>query len=176
VDADALARQAVAPGTAGLREVADAFGGAVLTPSGELDRAALRARVFQDEAARRRLEAIVHPEVARLRAQAEAEALGGHRRAGTPVVVHDIPLLFETGLEEEMDAVVLVDAPDAERLRRLVEIRGLDPDEARRMMAAQQPAAEKRLRTDRVIDNDGSLEELETEARHVWEWIRERAP
>lgn len=176
VDADDLARRAVAPGTPGLRTVVDAFGPEVLTPSGELDRAALRRRVFTDEAARRRVEAIVHPEVARLRAAAEVEARAAHGADGTPVVVHDIPLLFEVGIEDEMDVVVLVDAPEPERLRRLVEIRGLDADEARRMMDAQQPADEKRLRADRVIDNDGSLEELERQAREVWDWIRERTP
>ncbi len=103
------------------------------------------------------------------------EWLAGLERAGTPLAVAEIPLLFETGMEGDFDVVVTVEAPEDVRLRRIVETRGLDEDEARRMMAAQMPAAEKRARADVVIENDGSLEELETRAARVLEELRGRA-
>lgn len=170
VDADVLARRAVEPGTPGLRAVAGAFGPGVLTPTGELDRAALRRIVFEDAEARRRLEAIVHPEVERLRHEAEAAL----RHEGARVVVDDIPLLFETGKEGEFDLVVLVDAPEDVRVRRIVERRGLPEAEARAMVEAQLPAAAKRSRADVVIENDGTLAELEAKARAAWKQILER--
>ncbi len=171
VDADVLARAAVAPGTPGLRAVRDAFGPGVMDASGALDRAALRHLVFADAAARRRLEAIVHPEVARLRAEAEATLA----REGAAIVVHDIPLLFEVGAERALDLVVLVDAPEALRLERLVHDRGLPEAEARAMIAAQMPAEAKRPRAGLVIDNDGTLAELATKAERAWAEIRRRA-
>jgi dephospho-CoA kinase len=171
VDADVLARRAVEPGSPGLRRVVEAFGEGVLDGAGALDRAALRRIVFHDAAARARLEAIVHPEVARLRAEEEARL----EREGCRIVVHDIPLLYEVGLEGEFDLVVLVDAPEALRLERLVRERGLEAGEARRMIAAQMPAEEKRGRADVVIDNDGTLDALEARAEAVWEMLRRRA-
>jgi dephospho-CoA kinase len=164
VDADDLARAAVARGTPALARIVTEFGDSVLRPDGTLDRSAMRRLVFGDAAARRRLEAIVHPEVGRLRAIAEAEAV----RRGATVVVHDIPLLFETGLEGQFDHVVLVDAPEAERLRRLMELRGLPPAEAHAMVRAQMPAAEKRRRADLVLDNSATLAELEEAAADAW--------
>ena len=171
VDADVLARQAVAPGTPGLRAVREAFGPGVLDADGALDRAALRRLVFADAAARRRLEGIVHPEVARLRAEAEARLA----RAGARIVVHAIPLLYEVGAEGALDLVVLVDAPEAVRLERLLRDRALPEAEARAMIAAQQPAQAKRARADLVIDNDGTLAQLAAEAERAWAEIRERA-
>ncbi len=171
VDADVLARAAVAPGTPGLDAVRDAFGPGVVDASGALDRAALRHVVFTNAAARRRLEAIVHPEVARLRAEAEATLA----REGAPIVVHDIPLLFEVGAERALELVVLVDAPEALRLERLVHDRGLPESEARAMIAAQMPAEAKRPRAGLVIDNDGTLAELATKAERAWAEIRRRA-
>src|SRR5690554_30456 len=164
IDADVLARRAVEPGSPALDRIARAFGPEVLDPGGGLNREAMRGIVFRDEAARRRLEAIVHPEVARLRA-AEEERL---EREGARVVVSDIPLLFEVGLEDEFDVVVLVDAPEAVRLERLVRDRGLSREEAQRMIAAQMPAEPKRRRADIVIENAGTLEELEASAERVW--------
>jgi len=120
IDADVLARRAVEPGSPALERIAQAFGPGVLEPGGGLDREAMRAIVFRDEAARRRLEAIVHPEVARLRREEEQRL----EREGARIVVNDIPLLFEVGLEDEFDVVVLVDAPEAMRLERLVRDRG----------------------------------------------------
>lgn len=171
VDADALARDAVAPGSPGLQRVVQAFGTDVLDPAGALDRPALRRIVFADPAARRRLESIVHPEVERLRLEAENRlALAGAR-----LVVHEIPLLFEAGLQHRVDVIVLVDAPDAVRLERLVDRRGLARAEARRMIAAQQPAAEKRAQSDIVIDNDGTLDQLEERAERVWTELQRRS-
>jgi len=164
VDADELARRAVQPGSRALRRITERFGDDVLAEDGSLDRDAMRRRVFSDPDARRELESIVHPEVARLRAEEEARL----RRQGARIVVHSIPLLFEVGLTEEFDAIVLVDAPADMRVERLVRDRGLDEDEAWAVVRAQMPAAEKRERADRVIDNDGSLEELERKARAVW--------
>lgn len=168
VDADELAREAVAPGSPGLQAVVGAFGPHVLASNGALDRAALRRIVFADAAARGRLEAIVHPEVARLRVEAEV-ALGAR---GVDVVVHEIPLLYEVGAERGLDLVVLVDAPEEVRLERLVRQRALPAAEARAMIAAQMPAAEKRGRADLVIDNDGTPAELAAKAEAAWAQIR----
>lgn len=171
IDADVLARRAVEPGSPGLRRVVEAFGPEVLTEDGAMDRAAVRRIVFRDPAARARLEAIIHPEVGRLRDEEEARL----QEAGERIVVHDIPLLFEVGIEDRFDAVVLVDAPEHQRLERLVRDRGLDEAEARRMIEAQMPAEEKRARADYVIDNDGSLERLEKLADEVWRKLQRRA-
>ncbi len=171
IDADALARQAVAPGSPGLAAVAQQFGEQALDAAGALDRSAMRALVFSDPAARRRLEAIVHPEVARLRGLEERRL----EAEGARIVVHDIPLLFEVGAERGLDLIVLVDAPEEVRLQRLIQDRGLPEAEARAMIAAQQPAAEKRSRADILIDNDGTPAQLAARAEGAWEQIRARA-
>jgi len=171
VDADELARRAVEPGSEGLRRIVDTWGPGVLDPDGALDRAALRRIVFADAGARARLEEIVHPAVYALRE-------GEYRRAeesGELLVVADIPLLFETGLADEFDVLVLVEAPEAARERRLVADRGLDPEEARRMIAAQMPSELKHARADVVVENDGSVAELEARAREVWDELVRRA-
>jgi dephospho-CoA kinase len=171
IEADALARLAVAPGTEVLEQIADRWGRDVLLPSGELDRSAIREIVFRDPDERLWLESVIHPVVGRLRAEeAAAEA-----DAGADVVVSDIPLLFEGGLEDRFDLVVLVDAPEAVRRTRLIELRGLDPDSADRIIAAQMPSALKRDRADIIIDNVGSLADLERRAREIWTTIEERA-
>lgn len=171
VDADELARRAVEPGTPALARIVEAWGPGVLDAAGALDRASLRRIVFADPDARARLEGIVHPAVYALR----EEAYRGAAESGAPLVVADIPLLFEVGLADEFDVVVLVDAPEAERLRRLVEDRGLDPEEARRMVAAQMPAELKRARADLVIENGGTVQELEARARQAWAELSARA-
>lgn len=164
VESDELARRAVAPGTEALRRIAERWGPGVLLPSGELDRAALRDVVFRDAKERRALEEIVHPEVERLRADAfEAAA-----RDGADLVVADIPLLFEVGLEDAFDVVVLVDAPESVRLARLLADRGLPEEEAQRMIDAQLPTERKRAAADIVIDNTGTKAELEARAKQVW--------
>lgn len=164
IEADAVAREVVARGEPAWHEIVARWGPAVLLPDGSLDRAALRRRVFSDDADRRALEAITHPRIERRRRERLDEA----RRRGDRVVVLDIPLLFEVGRAGDYDRVVLVDAPEALRLERLVRHRGLPEDEARRMMAAQMPAAQKRERADVVIDNDGTLEQLHARVDEVW--------
>jgi len=171
VSADELARQAVLPGTRGLAAVREEFGEGVIAPDGTLDRAGLRAIVFDDDEARARLEAIVHPAVAELR-----DAWVRDRRVeGHAIAVSEIPLLFEIGREGDFDVVVLVDAPREERLRRIVRDRGLDEEEVRRIMAAQMDPARKRARADMVIDNSGSLDDLGVEADRVLGELRARA-
>jgi dephospho-CoA kinase len=166
--ADDFARKAVAPGSPGLDAVRAAFGGDVLASDGSLDRAALRDRVFRDDEARERLEAIVHPAVRALRDQWFQVQVA----AREPLAVSEIPLLFETGMAGAFDVTVLVDAPDEERLRRLVEDRGLDRDEALRMMGAQMPAEEKRALADLVIENGGTRDALDIRASEVLEELR----
>lgn len=170
IDADVLARRAVKPGTRGFKEVVREFGPGVVV-DGEIDRAHLRAVVFTSEDRRKRLESIVHPAVARLRA-AEERRLAS---AGARVIVSDIPLLFETGLQHDFDVVVLVDAPENVRVARIVRDRALARAEAVRMVAAQMPADEKRLPGTYVIDNDGTREELLAKAEDVWMDLLERA-
>lgn len=171
VDADELARRAVEPGTEGFDRIVKRWGERVVAEDGTLDRAALRGIVFADPEARAGLESIVHPVVATLRDEAEAEA----RERGEHAVVAEVPLLFEVGMADDFDVLVLVDAPEATRQMRLVGDRALHPDEARRMIAAQMPSELKRARADVVIDNTGSLAELEERAREVWMRLRERA-
>ena len=167
VDADEIVHQLQQRGTPVLSAITGRFGTAVLRPDGSLDRARLRALVFADEGARRDLEAIVHPAVQARRAELLAEA--GDR--GDPVVVSDIPLLFETMDPAQFDAVVLVDAPAAVRRERLMAQRGFSAEDADRLIAAQVPATLKRARSSFVIDNDGDEAALERRARKVWEAI-----
>jgi dephospho-CoA kinase len=166
IDADVLARRAVEPGTPALSRIEREFGPGVIV-NGRLDRGALGRIVFRDEGRRRLLESIVHPEVERLRLEAETAA----SQQGATIVVHVIPLLFETGMEAQFDAVVVVDAPEEVRLERLVTTRSLSGQDARAMIDAQQPAAPKRSRADHVIDNIGTLDDLKERARAVWSLI-----
>jgi dephospho-CoA kinase len=169
LDSDALAREAVEPGTPGFDAVVDRFGHGVVTPGGSIDRPALAALVFSDERARADLEAIVHPEVRRR----IAETVAAHAD-GDDVVVVDSPLLFETGAHEAFPVVVVVVASDEARVARLV-ARGMTEHDVRARMAAQTPLAEKAERADMVLDNDGSLVELEAEVERLWSDLRERA-
>jgi len=170
IDADRIVHELQAAGTPLLGRIAGRFGPEVLTASGELDRARLRSAVLADPAARRDLEALVHPEVEARRLALEDQA----RQAGAAVVVHDIPLLFEAMDPGAFDAVILVDAPEALRRARLVE-RGLSHREAGDLLAAQQPVAGKRAwrggprnRAAYVIENAGTLAALEARLRQVW--------
>jgi dephospho-CoA kinase len=164
IDADQLAREAVAPGTDGFEAVVEQFGPSVVSNDGVLDRAALRARVFSDPVAREALNAIVHPRVRRLRDDAVAAA----RERGDPLVISDIPLLFEVGLEHAFDAILLVDAPEAVRKARLIRDRGLSPAVAQSMIDAQWPTAGKRGRVHWIIDNDGTPEALRARVEALW--------
>lgn len=172
VSADDLAREAVRPGSEGLARVVEAFGPEVLDPSGGLDRARMRERVFLDPEARARLEAILHPRIAALRDRWIAE----QQAMGAPLVVTEIPLLYEAGLTGTVHRIVLVDAPEGERLHRMVRDRGLSPAEARRIMDAQMPAAEKRRTAHHVLENDGSPEALEAAAAALLERLRRLDP
>jgi dephospho-CoA kinase len=174
IDADQIVREVQRPGSPVLEAIAARFGPEALLPDGELDRARVRQIVMRDDAARADLNAIVHPAVHRRR----AELLDQARQRGDRVVVSDIPLLFEVADPAEFDAVILVDAPEGLRLRRLMEARGLPVDEARRMLAAQMPASEKRdwvggnpPRSPFLIDNDGDQGALEQRARTVWDQL-----
>jgi dephospho-CoA kinase len=171
IDSDRLVREVQAPGGPVLAAIAAKFGGQVLTADGALDRAALRHRVMGDAAALAELNAIVHPAVARRR----AELLRAAEARGDRIVVCDIPLLFEVADPGAFDAVVLVDAPAALRRERLMSERQLAADEADRLIASQLPAERKRARADFVIDNAGDRAALERAARAVWEALRERA-
>ena len=147
VDADVLAREVVARGTPGLAAVVERFGPGVLTPAGDLDRPALGRRVFADPEARAALNAVVHPLVAARRAELVAAA------PADAVVVEDVPLLVETGAAAGLPLVVVVEAPAAERVRRLVEDRGMDEADARARLAAQATDAERRAAADVLLPN-----------------------
>jgi dephospho-CoA kinase len=171
LDADAIVREVQAPGSPVMGRIAERFGPAVVRADGSLDRPALRRIVMADAGAREALERIVHPAVYARRAELAADA----EARGDRIVVSDIPLLFESGDAGAFDAVVLVDAPEPVRLRRLMEHRGLSEIEAREMIRAQLPATVKRGRSDFVIDNNGDLAALERAVSEVWRALLARA-
>jgi dephospho-CoA kinase len=171
IDADELARRAVDPGMPALTEIVSRWGQGVLLPDGTLDRAQLRGIVFRSNADLEALNSIVHPEIRRLRNQRMAQA----RVRGVHIVVNDIPLLFESGMQHEVDRIVLVDAPREVRLTRLIESRDLSRDEAIRMIESQMPSEAKRESADYVIDNTGSLETLRARVDEVWQMLRREA-
>ena len=164
IDADVLARRAVMKGSPALATIVDKWGDKVLDAEGNLDRAALRNIVFETQSDLEDLNEIVHPEVARLRKLELAQA----RERGDQNVVCVIPLLFERKMADDFDCIILVDAPKAMRLERIVRDRHLDEAEAMKMIASQMPADLKRARADYVIENSGNLEELEGEVDRVW--------
>lgn len=170
VDADELARRAVAPGSPALEEIRKVWGDEVLEQDGGLDRAAMREVAFGDAEARQRLESIVHPEVRRLRDRQLRRA----REAGAEVVVAEVPLLLETGMEDDFDVVVVVDAPRDVRRERVCTERGVTPETFEAIEAAQWPAGRKRRAADLVVENGGTPEELEAAARQAWDAIRAR--
>lgn len=162
VDADAIAREVVAPGTSGLAAIVERFGAAMLQPNGALDRAALAAVVFTDEPSRSALNAITHPRIAARTAEILATADPGQ------VVVHDVPLLVENNLAGAYDLVVVVEAPKHVRLARL-ESRGMSAVEAGRRMASQATDAQRREVADVVLCNAGDLSSLQDEVEHLWQ-------
>lgn len=163
VDADRLAREAVAVGTPGLASIVDRFGGDVVAGDGSLDRGALAGVVFDDPAALADLNAIVHPPV-RAAVRRRLDELTGT----DAVVVLEIPLLVESGQSYGESAVIVVDCPEDLALRRLVEGRGMDEADARRRMAAQVPRADRLAAADVVIDNSGSRPALEAQVDRLW--------
>lgn len=163
VDADVLAREVVEPGTPGLDAVVREFGPEVLGPDGRLDRARMGALVFVDAGRRAALEAIIHPLVRARAADIEAAAPAG------VIVVHDIPLLVETGQAADFDAVLVVDVPEAVQLERAMRDRGWNEAEARSRVAAQATRQERLAAATHVIDNAGTLEDLRRRVTEVFE-------
>jgi dephospho-CoA kinase len=165
VDADLLAREVVAKGSEGLAEVVEAFGPGVLTADGELDRPAMGAIVFGDESKRRRLEAIIHPRVRARGAELEAAAPEG------AVVVHDIPLLAETGQAAAFDAVVVVDVPTEVQVERMTTLRGMSAADARARIAAQATREDRLAVATYVVENSGTVEDLRRRVAEVFEQL-----
>jgi dephospho-CoA kinase len=170
VDADHIAREVVAPGTPGLAAVVAEFGADVLRHDGALDRERLAAMVFHDEAARQRLNAIVHPLVRERSAQIVASL------PADAIVVHDIPLLVENGLSGSFDLVVVVDAAEDAQVDRLRRYRGMTEADARARIAAQATREQRRAAADVVIDNSGELDQLDRQVDELWERIRAVLP
>lgn len=171
IDADQLVREVEAPGSPILLGLARRFGPHVIKSDGTLDRDELRGRVMGDDDALASLNAIVHPAVRRLRSELAEDA----RKRGEKVLINEIPLLFEVMNPDDFDLVLLVDAPVDTRRGRLVDRRKLEPEDADRLMASQMASSRKRERSQIVIDNDGSLAELEKKARDAWRQITQRA-
>jgi len=169
IDADALAREAVAPGSEGLARIAAAFPSAIAS-NGTLDRAALAAIAFRDSSARDRLNAIVHPAVRRLGEERERTA------APDQIVVHDVPLLFEAGFYRRCDASVLVVAELETRIERILGRSALTREDVERRMRAQIDPDRARELADYVIRNDGGLVELAEAAGEVFDDLSERLP
>jgi dephospho-CoA kinase len=169
-DADALARQAVAPGTPGFDEVVERFGPNVLAPGGGLDREALASIVFADQAARRDLEGIVHPEVRRMFAEGCEEY-----RESDRVVVFSAPLLVETGMHTAFDLLIVVSAPVATQIERLMRDRGMPERDVQARIDAQLPLEAKEEVADVIVHNEGTLEDLEAQVDRVWWDLNARA-
>lgn len=172
IDSDLLARASVAAGTDGFNEVLAAFGPSVLDTGGQLDRPALARAVFADERARAVLESIVHPRVRRRADELEAAAAATDPQA---VVVHDIPLLVETGQGDRFDIVIVVDATDETRLDRLIGLRGMSAHEAASRMTAQATRRQRLNAADRVVHNDGDLQQLDSRVDELWELLHTEA-
>jgi dephospho-CoA kinase len=168
IDADAIAREVVEPGTDGLAEVVEAFGPGVLGPDGRLDRPQLGEVVFADPDQRSRLNAIIHPRVGARMAELEREAGPG------AIVVHDVPLIAEGGQAGAYDLVVVVDVPPRVQVERLARNRGMTRDQARARMAAQVSREQRLAIADIVIDNSGSLTELDRQVGDLWAELRRR--
>jgi dephospho-CoA kinase len=169
LDADLIAREVVAPGTDGLAEVVAAFGPSVLGPDGELDRVQLGDVVFADKQKLATLNSIVHPRVgARMRELEDAAGPGS-------VVVHDVPLIAENGLAGAYDLVVVVDVPPRIQLDRLVRLRGMSREQAQARMATQAGREQRLSIAGIVVDNSGSLAELDRQVGDLWGELRRRA-
>lgn len=169
IDADRLAREVVAKGTSGLDEIVRTFGPDLVGADGELDRPEMGRRVFADPTARTQLEAIIHPRVRQRADEIERCA------PADAVVVHDIPLLVETGQADRFDAVIVVDVPEDVQVARVREGRGMAEEDARARIKAQAGREERLAVADFVIDNTGTLEDLRPRVAEVFEELRRRA-
>jgi len=172
IDADAVAREVVEPGTPGLDAVVAEFGDGVLRPDGSLDREGLGRIVFGDPQKLAKLNAIVHPLVGARIAEQMADV---ERDSPNGIVVYDVPLLVENDLAGGYDVVVVVATSPATQLRRLVDLRGMKTEDAQARIAAQAPLEAKLAVADVVIDNDGPLEDLDARVRQVWADLQARA-
>jgi len=170
IDADQLAREVVAKGTPAFDQIVKVFGTRMIGPDGELDRAALAAEVFADEVLRMNLEAITHPEVARR----FAELVEGYRNTDR-VVVYVTPLLAELGLAPAFDRVVVVTASPHLRISRAASDRGISPDDVRARMKAQATDEQRAEIAHVLLDNDGTLAELEAQVDRLWPDLEARA-
>jgi dephospho-CoA kinase len=167
IDYDQLARDAVEVGTPGLAAIVERFGSGILAPDGTLDRPALGTVVFGDDAARADLEAITHPAIWQLATELEDTV------PDDGVVVHDHPLLVEVGMAGMCDLVAVVDAPEEVQVERLVTLRGMTEADARARMAAQASREERRAAADVVLENTGTIEELEAQVDDLWVRVTE---
>lgn len=170
VDADGIVRELQRPGAPVTAAIAAAFGDEVLTSAGELDRAVLGTIVFGDDAARERLNGIVHPAVRAESARRFDEAFAADPGA---VVVYDVPLLVEARADDPWDRIVVVHAPAPVRAERLVRLRGMTPVEAAGRIAAQVSDAERLAVADDVIDTTGTLEDTHAQVDALWERLRD---
>lgn len=173
IDADLAARDVVQPGTPGLGEIAAVFGPRVLRPDGSLDREQLGQLVFADPGLRAKLNAIVHPLVHERMRQLAEQAIAAAGPAA--IIVHDVPLLAENGLGRGFDTVLVVDAPDDQRVQRLTATRGMTAAHAQDRMAAQASRQQRLAIADIVIDNSGTLDDLDRRVEEVWAVLRDLA-
>jgi dephospho-CoA kinase len=161
IDADAIAREIVEPGTPGLAALVEAFGPSIVRDDGSLNRGALAAIAFADPDATAKLNHIMHPRIAAAARQRIAAA-------GSQVVVYDMPLLFETGQQGLVDHVIVVDVPEELQIRRAVELRGLDRADVERRMQVQLTRADRLAAADTVIDNSGDLSQTRASVEQFW--------
>jgi dephospho-CoA kinase len=161
IDADAIAREIVEPGSPGLLALVEAFGPGILRDDGTLNRGKLAELAFGDPPATRKLNEIMHPRIS-------VEAQRRIEQAPSGVVVYDMPLLFETGQQTLVDHVVVVDVPEDIQIRRAVELRGLARDDVERRMQVQLSRADRLAAADTVIDNSGQLSDTRTRVEEFW--------
>ncbi len=171
VNSDLVAREVVEPGTEGHKLVVEAFGKEILNPDGSINRKRLGELVFSDPQKRKRLEEILHPLITRRMGQ-KLEAL---EKAGVPLVVVEVPLLFEKGLQRSMDFTVVVRAPEKVQIKRLMQREGLSKQQALKRIKSQMPLEDKVKMADFVIDNSGDLEATKKQVSHVIKHLMEMA-
>lgn len=164
VDADAIARDVGKPGQPALAELVEHFGDSILGADGELNRGKLAEVAFADAESHEALNAIMHPAIS-----AETSKRIDALRGDHPVIVHDVPLLVEAGLAGNYDLTVLVDTPAELRLQRLTELRGMDPEDAKKRIAAQATDEQRRAVCDVALDNSGDIEHLRAQFEQMWE-------
>ncbi|UOF92667.1 dephospho-CoA kinase [Fodinisporobacter ferrooxydans] len=171
VDADVMARRVVEKGRPALQEIVHAFGPGILLEDGTLNRTKLGEIVFREEQSRKRLNEIVHP---RVREEVQADTTTFLQSHPDGIVIHDIPLLFESKLEHTVQAVIVVYVSEEVQRKRLMERNNLTAEEANRRIAAQMPLREKVQRADYKIDNEGTLEQTERQANQIWNLLQKQ--